>query len=165
MAKFDANAFLSQTVSKKLDTKRIPCPEDNYDVAQIVKLELNSGSVKEGENAGKPWARLRARIEILDADAKAECKLTGDANPAVYWEEFLSLTEDGQLDVSDGQNIQLGKLRAACGQNNDEEWSIMDLEKATLGAKVKHRLKADGDAYAVCAGVYNPEAVEDEDEL
>lgn len=165
MAKFDANAFLTQTVEAKLDTKRIPCPEDSYDEAQITKLEINSGTVKEGENAGKPWARLRARIEILDPNAKAECKLTGDANPAVYWEEFLQLTEDGALDTSDGQNIQLGKLRAACNQNTDEEWSIMDLEKASLGCKVKHRLNNDGDAYAICAGVYNPTAVEDEDEL
>lgn len=161
MAKFNADSFLNQTVEAKLDTRRIPHPEGDWDEGQITKIEFKDGSNKE---TGKVWVRMSCTVQNTDPQVKDDMKLTGDQMPQVRWEEFLDITEEGSLDVSDGKNIKLGKLRQACGQNNDDEWSINDLKGATLGFRVKHQFNNDGDPYAVCSGVYNPAGDGEEEE-
>ncbi len=161
MGKFNADSFLNQTVEAKLDTKRIPHPEGDWDEGQITDLKIKDGTSKE---SGKTWVRLTATIVNTDPQVKADMKLGEDQVPQVRWEEFIDITEDGTLDVSDGKNIKLGKLRQACGQNSDDEWSLGDLKGATLGFRVKHQFNNDGDPYAVCSGVYNPAGDDEEDE-
>lgn len=164
MAKFNADAFLNQTVEAVLDTKRIPMPEGDHDELRVSKIEVKSGTVKEGDNAGNVWARLTVRLVNLDPNVAEEMKLGADAEPTVRWEEFLDLTAEGGLDVSEGKNIKLGKLRHALGQNSDESWTINDMKGAVCGGRIKHKLNGDGDAYAVISQVYNPAGdVEDED--
>lgn len=153
MGKFNADSFLQQTVEAKLDTKRIPHPEGDWDTGQIVDLKIKDGTSKE---SGRAWVRLQVAIANTDPQVHADMKLPEDQQPKVYWEEFLDLTEDGTLDVSEGKNIKLGKLRQACGQNSDEEWSIGDLKGAVVGFRVKHSFNTDGDPVASCTGVYNP---------
>lgn len=161
MAKFNADSFLQQTVEAKLDTKRIPHPEGDWDEGQIKDLKITDGSSKKD---GSLWVRLQAVIINTDPNVAADMKLTGDQEPTVRWEEFLDLDENGNLDVSEGKNIKLGKLRQACGQNNDEAWSPADLKGASVGFRVKHQFNNDGDPYAICSGVYNPAGDEDGDE-
>lgn len=159
---FNAESFLQQTVEAKLSTKRIPHPDGIFDEGQIVDLQLKSGTAKE---SGKQWARLEVIIQATDPAIREEMKLPEGQEAKVRFECFLDLDENNNLDVSEGKNIQLGKLRNAAGQNSDESWSIMDLKSAVVGYKVKHRFNEDGDAYAVCSSVFNPEGdVEDEDE-
>jgi hypothetical protein len=160
MAKFNADSFLQQTVEAKLDTKRVPHPEGDWDEGQIKDLKITSGTAKE---SGKLWVRLQAIIINTDPNVAADMKLGDDQEPQVRWEEFLDLDDNGNLDVSEGKNIKLGKLRQACGQNSDEAWSPMDMKGAPVGFRVKHQFNNDGDPYAVCSGVYNP-AGDDEDE-
>lgn len=160
---FNSNAFLNQTVEAVLDTKRVPFPEGDHDEMQIVNLKINDGVVSKGDNAGKPWVQLEVKMDCLDPNVKEEMKMTGDAMPALYWKEFLDLDANGNLDVSPGKNVKLGKLRQAAGQNSDEAWSPMDLKGATLGARARHEMNKDNEPYAVCSTVYNPEG-EDEAE-
>lgn len=164
MAKFNADSFLNQTVEAKLSVKRIPMPEDDHDGLQVRELEIKSGTVKEGDNAGKVWVRLNVKMVNTDPNVAEEMKLSGDAEPTIYWNEFLDLDDDGNLDVADGKNIKLGKLRQALGQNTDEGWTMNDMKGATCGGRVKHKFNAEGDAYAVLTTVYNPEGDVDEDE-
>ena len=161
MAKFNADSFLNQTVEKVLDTKRIPMPEGDHDELVVKDLAVTSGT---GKESGNLWVRLKAKLVCTDPNIKAEMKLTGDAEPTVYWEEFINIDEDGNLDTSDGQNIKLGKLRQACGQNSSEEWSINDLKGAVLGARIKWAFNGDGDPYAVVSSVYNPAGDESEED-
>ncbi|ATB52668.1 hypothetical protein PVS_32 [Vibrio phage vB_VspS_VS-ABTNL-3] len=163
MSKFNAESFLNQTVEAKLDVRRIPMPEGDHDEMQITDLSINTGTMKSGERAGETWVQLKAKLVCTDPNVAAEMKLTGDQQPTVYWQEFIDLDENGNLDIADGRNIKLGKLRQACNQNNDDEWSINDLKSATLGARITHAFNADGDPYAVVKAVYNPAGDEDEE--
>lgn len=161
MAKFNADSFLNQTVEAKLDVRRIPMPEGDHDEMQITELAINSGTSKKDGNL---WVQLKAKLVCTDPNVAAEMKLSGDQQPTVYWQEFIDLDDNGQLDISDGKNIKLGKLRQAAGQNNDDEWSMNDLKSATLGARVTHAFNADGDPYAVVKAVYNPAGDEEDEE-
>lgn len=160
MSKFNAESFLSQTIEKVLDTKRIPMPEGDHDELMVKDLAITSGTAKA---SGDLWVRLKVKLVNIDPNVKAEMKLGEDGEPTVYWEEFLDVDENGGLDTSDGRNIKLGKLRQACGQNSSEEWSMMDLKGAVTGGRIKHSFNKDGDAYAVVSTVYNP-AGDEEDE-
>lgn len=163
-SKFNAASFLNQTVEAKLDTKRTPMPEGDHDEMMIDSLDISSGTSKK---SGNFWVQLAVKMVCTDPNVAAEMKLTGDAKPVLYWREFLDLDDDGQLDISEGRNIKLGKLRQACNQNTDDEWSITDLKGAVLGARAKHQMNEDGDPYAVCTAVYNPDEdadVEDDEE-
>lgn len=164
MSKFNADSFLNQTVEAKLDVRRIPMPEGDHDEMQVADLSITSGTVAKGDNAGKLWVQLKAKLVCTDPNVAAEMKLSGDQQPTVYWQEFIDLDDNGQLDISDGKNIKLGKLRQACGQNNEEEWSMNDLKSAVLGARVKHAFNNDGDPYAVVSAVYNPAGDEEDEE-
>lgn len=160
---FNAAAFLNQTVEAVLDTRRIPMPEGEYDVLQIQDVELNSGTVRSGDNAGKTWVQLKCKMVNPDPNVRAEMSLEDDQDAVVYFQEFLDLDDNGNLDVRPGKNVKLGKLRHAAGQNTDEAWTLLDLKGASVGGIVKHELNKDGDPYAVLASVYNP-SEDEEDE-
>lgn len=156
-SKFNADAFLNQTVEQVLDTKRIPFPEGERDDLVVRDVSINSGTNKSGDNAGKPWVRLKVKVSTTDANVAEEMNLDEGQEPIVYWDEFLDLDDNGQLAVGAGKNVKLGKLRHACGQNTDEAWTIRDLVGAVLGGEISHRLTQEGDPYAVLGQVFNPE--------
>lgn len=161
MAKFNAESFLNQTIEAKLDTKRIPMPEGDHDELRVADIQLKSGSKKED---GGIWVMANIKLVNIDPNVAAEMKLGADAEPAIYWREFIDLDENGNIDVSDGKNIKLGKLRQALGQNNDDSWTMLDMKGAVCGGRVKHKFNAEGDAYAELATVYNPAGDVEEDE-
>lgn len=160
---FNKDAFLQQTIAQALDIKRIPFPEGTHDEGITIKdLSLNSGTVKEGENAGKPWVQLTVIFKSDDPEVRAEMALADEQDATVRRQIFLDLTADGLLDVAPGRNIELGKLRNAAGQNTDEEWALMDLKGAAVGGiQVKHNINKDTqDTYAEVTAVF----AEDSDE-
>jgi hypothetical protein len=161
---FNKDAFLQQTVEQALDTKRIPFPEGPAEDLQIKDISLNSGTVKEGDNAGKTWAQLTVIFLSNDPDVREEMKCVEGQDATVRMQLFLDLTEEGLLDVGPGRNIALGKLRHAAGQNTAEEWSIMDLKGAMIGgAQVKHSMNKDTqDVYAEVTAVFAADEEEDE---
>jgi len=160
---FNKDAFLQQTVAAALDTKRIPFPDGTHDEGIVIKdLSLNSGTVKDGENAGKTWAQLTIIYKSNDPDVRKEMNVADDQDATVRQQLFLDLTDDGMLDVSPGRNIALGKVRLAAGQNTDEEWTMLDLKGAAVGGiQVKHNINKDTqDVYAEVTSVF----AEDSDE-
>lgn len=161
---FNKDAFLQQTVAATLDTKRTPFPDGIHEDCQIKDLSIRSGTNKEGENAGKVWAQLTVIYASTDPDVISEMKLSEGQDATVRQQFFLDLTDEGLLDVSPGRNIQLGKVRHAAGQNTDDEWSIMDLKGASVGAiKVKHTINPEtSDTYADVTAVFG--ADEDDNE-
>ena len=153
---FNKEAFLNQTVEKVMDTSRPPFPEDIHEDLQITKVDITDGIISKGDRKGKPWAQLNLTLGTNDPDIKAEMKITDEDRMAtVRYDVFLDLDDDGNLDVGEGRNIGLGKLRQAVGQNNEDEWTIMDLHLATVPyTQVKHRFNDDGDAFANVTRVF-----------
>lgn len=106
---FDPDTFLSVTVEAELDTQTVPIPDGEY-----------NGIVKEIS------ARQSGEYTILDVtwsiDDATVAEVTGMKNPSVRQSIFLDMS-NGNLDVSKGKNVQLGKLREALGQNTAKAWA------------------------------------------
>lgn len=143
---FNADTFLNATVQAAMDTAVTPIPEGDFPF-QISKVEINSGTIKNGDRAGKTWAQLKMRCLCLDPNVAAELGRE-EANQNMF--VFLDLTEDESgLDIGTGKNVDLGKLREAVGQNDeDEEWMPSMLQGGTFLGTVKHKFREDSqDAY------------------
>jgi hypothetical protein len=115
MSLFDPNTFLDSDAGGPLSTERVLVPINTYHPCFITDIKPVEGLVKEGDNAGKPWARLDF---IWTIDSQELRDLLNRAQVKVTQGIMLDLTEDGQLDTGKGRNVQLGKLRKALGINN-----------------------------------------------
>lgn len=138
---FNADTFLSSTVQAAMDTAVTPIPEGDYPF-QITKVDINSGTIKSGDRAGKTWAQVKLKCECLDPNVAAELgRETVNQNAFI----FLDLTEDESgLDIGTGKNVDLGKMREAVGQNDeDEEWNLAMLQGGTFLGTVKHKFRDD----------------------
>jgi hypothetical protein len=62
---------------------------------------------------------------VDDEEVKNE---TGLSEPTVRQTIFLDVDDNGMLDLGKGKNVQLGRLRAALGQNDGGAWSPSMLE-------------------------------------
>lgn len=111
---FNPEAFLSATITAALDTRRTPCPVGEYP-AIVVDHKVKSGEISKGDRIGETWAAVEVSYEIQDPGVKALLGL-----PKVTSRQFimLDLTPEGHLDLAKGKNIQLGKYREACGEND-----------------------------------------------
>lgn len=107
---FDPNLFIQSTVEGELSTQYIPIPEGEF-VGRVNKIE----------------GRLAKESAILDVywviDDATVRETTGMEEPTVRQSIFLDITENGTLDLGTGKNVQLGRLRAALGQNTGAAWS------------------------------------------
>lgn len=138
---FNAEQFLQTQTKAANDTKLIPVPEGDH-AAQISKIGIRSG-VKDGV----AWHSLDVIWEVLTDEAK---KVTGMDKPQVKQGLFLDITPEGALDMGKGKNVQLGKLRAALGQNKEgRAWAPNMLTGNVATILVKHRPdEKSGETYA-----------------
>ena len=156
MATFNKDAFLNNVVTAKMETARIPFPEGEHAV-NIVDIDIKDGTIKNGENAGKSWAQLILKCDAKDPNVAAEMGFDGDTPARISAFVFLDLDhENGTLAVGPNQNVELGKIRAAVGQNEEgEEWTLMNLRGADMGIVVKHTLNDKQETRAEIAGYFN----------
>lgn len=134
---FDADAFLSTTVTGPMSTAPVLCPEgefkafvDDGDKA----LTFRSG---ESKDTNKPWASVSVLFTILDENVKAQLKRD---KVLVPMQAFLDLRDDGNgLDLTEGKNVSLGRLRKALGQNDGAWAPAMMKGKGPVMVKVGHR--------------------------
>lgn len=110
---FDANNFMAAVITEANDTKIIPCPAGEFP-AQIEKVEPKSGTIGKGDRMGETWAGLAVTYSITDEAVKA---LTGRDKVFITDMLMLDITPAGGLDMNKAKNIQLGRLREACGLN------------------------------------------------
>lgn len=150
MSKFNADAFLQQTVSEKMADSRTPVPEGDH-LTQIEELSFKDGTTKDG----KPWVQMTIKAEILDPNVASEM---GVENAYLYHRIFLDLTDDGALALGVNKNVELGKLRTAANQNGDDEWNLGMLQGATVGFVVEHRMNDNSEPFAEVRGYYSEEA-------
>ncbi len=121
---FDADSFLQATVEGVLDTSRKPIPEIEEATLQIKELKL----------------KISGEYTILDVimivDEEEARTATGLPEPQIRHGIFLDIDDSGMLDMTEGKNIDLGKLRQALGQNDEGEWSPAMMEGAVCTGHV-----------------------------
>lgn len=136
---FDAAKFLNNVYTDALDTKRTLIPEGDWRCF-IQGVDVAAGN--------RPDACMfRISVVFDDPDLAAKEGMEGRDKIIMNQTLFVDIDPETQaIKHGGGQNWQLGKVRAACGQNNPgQPWSPSMLEeKGPLFVRVQHReLKKD----------------------
>ena len=134
---FDTDNFLNTQTTETTATEYAPVPEGEFN-AVIDKLAARSPK-------GNSILDVSWRLDA-PGDTEADGKI-------VRQSVFLDITENGGLDNSKGKNVQLGRLRAAIGQNNaGQAWAPNMMLGQVAIVSVKHRVVDDGTIYADVKG-------------
>ena len=132
---FDTDSFLQGTVTGKGSTSLINIPEGEY-FATIDKIDARTVTTKNGDRVVLDLVWL-----IADEAVKEVTKRARNAPRQTCW---LDLTDsDSSLDMSEGQNIDLNRVREAVGQNHDGPWAPNDLLGQGAYISVVHRIDKD----------------------
>ena len=134
---FDADKFLNQTINAPMSTSTVPCPKGEY------KAFIDDGdkaiAFREGGMARDRVTKLSPQcvvlFNILDDSVKQQLNRDKVLVPLTLW---LDVKGDS-LDLSEGKNVGLGRLRKALDQN-DGTWNpAMMKGKGPLMVKVTQR--------------------------
>lgn len=130
---FDADSFIQSSVTESNDTKLIPCPIGEFQ-GIIDKVSARQWQSKDGSTTG---VALDVIWLVEDAGAKA---ITGRENLTVKQGVMLDTNPQGGLDMGQGKNIGLGRLREAVGKNAPgEPFSFAMLPGLMAKISVTHR--------------------------
>ena len=134
---FDAQSFLDATVSTASSTRTVPCPIGEY-FGIIEKVLPRQWQSKDGTTSG---IALDVLWLVEDANVKA---LLGRDTVVVKQGIMLDLAPLGGLDLSEGKNVGLGRLREAVGKNqNGEQFAVSMLPGLTAKISVTHRVAGE----------------------
>lgn len=111
---FDADSFLNAAVSGSNSTKIIPCPQGEF-MAVIEKLNARQVQSSDGTQT-----RVVLDVSWLVEDDGAK-QATGREQVTVKQGIFLDLDPQGGVDMGEGKNVQLGRLREALGLNDPSQ--------------------------------------------
>jgi len=116
---FDADKFLNQTISSPMSTSTVPCPEGEYkafiDDGDRAVTFREGGTDRNGNDLSPQCIVL---FSIMDDVLKTQLGRDKVLVPMNIW---LDVKGDS-LDLTEGKNVGLGRLRKALGQN-DGPWS------------------------------------------
>lgn len=136
---FDPNEFLSQQVEGQLDTTLIN-PEDNMsgDGYQILATKIDVRQWQKKDDPSVSGLALDILWEIQDEAVKEFCNRD---KVMVKQGVMLDITDTGQLDMSRGKNISLGRLREALGMNKaGQPFSFDMIQGQMCRGFVQHRV-------------------------
>jgi hypothetical protein len=140
---FNPDTFMEQNVDQPLETEYVLVPQGEY-VAVIDDFtsdafERIDFDYKKGPRAGTPGTMTKFTIPFVINDEAVKAELQRD-KVVVTKQLILDLDENGALDFGKNRNIDLGRIRAAVGQNNaGEAWSVAKLRGAgPVMVKVVH---------------------------
>lgn len=130
--------LLSSSVSGAMSTNLAPIPEGEFH-AVITDVVLRDFTYRKGENSGMTGYALDVSWEINDDQVREQLKRT----PTVRQSMILDLNGDS-LDLSEGRNVALGRLRKATNQNEPgKPWSPNMLKGAVAIIQTKQRMDGD----------------------
>lgn len=109
---FDADAFMNTQVDEAMATQLQSVPEGEY-VAMIG--DFDSSAFKTITTKNGPRAVLEIPFPIQDEALKVKLGREQVTHRETYWLDFVPGT--GQLATGPDQNVRLGQLRNALGQN------------------------------------------------
>ena len=115
---FDPQALLDQAFEGSNSTKIINIPEGEY-TAMIQDLQ-------EAQRVSRDQAKSGMKLTM---------KMKHDV--------MLDFNEAGGIDTGVGKNIQLGRLREACGLNGAGPFSFRQLEGKVVKVRIGHRVDGD----------------------
>lgn len=138
---FSEQDFLHSPVEGANSTQRLTLPiEGNPYIGVIKKLESRQSPGK--KDPSKTYTFLDAQID-LELPQAIQAQMKRDS-ASVRYSMMLDLTDNGSLDMTEGANVNLGRLRKAVGQNDDTKpWKPMDLVGAPLKVTVTHRVDGE----------------------
>ena len=142
MSTFDPNTFMQQNVDQPLETEFVLVPAGEY-VATIddftnEAFERIDFDYKKGPRAGTPGTMTKLTLPFIIQDENVKAEMARD-KVVVFKQLILDLDESGGLDFGKNRNIDLGRIRAAVGQNDPGPWSISKLRGAgPVMVKVVH---------------------------
>lgn len=140
---FNAEQFLHTETDSALDTKRIPIPLEQGDTfaGLVEKVDFHEAQGRKDPTKFYVFADITWALQVSDAVIKA----TGREKVTVRQSLIVDVNEAGTgIDWSKGKNIQLGRVREACGQNADgTPWAPNMLVGATASVKIKHRVDGE----------------------
>lgn len=114
---FDPETFLDLTVDQPFDTVRTTVPPRDDYMALIDDVKLRTVETKQGDAK-----ILDINWDIQDDTLRASLNLT---KAIVRQSVFLQFDETGRrLAHGVNQNVQLGQVREAVGQNRPGAWSV-----------------------------------------
>lgn len=130
---FDPQAFLDSSITESNDTKIVPVPVGDY-TAIVDKIVPRTWTSKDGTQSG---VALDILWIIEDQDVKT---FLGRDTVTCKQGLMLDLTPTGQLDMSKGRNVGLGRLREAVNLNKpNEAFSFAMLPGQMAKVSVTHR--------------------------
>lgn len=112
---FDPVSLLNEDLEANA-TRRDPLPIGEV-LAQVTKLKMTSGKVKEGDRRGEAWNRLDVTLEISDRDYLSDYGDGSQEKATTILGIMVDLTSDGKIAVGPNKNVRLGRFREACGAN------------------------------------------------
>jgi len=135
---FNAESFLNQTITESMSTVTVPCPEGEF-----------KAFIDDGENAIKVReGGLDRNGNELSPQCVVQFAIMGDQMPnqalkrdkvLVPMNIWLDI-KNGALDMEEGKNVGLGRLRKAIGQNTPGPWNpLMMKGKGPVMIKVTQR--------------------------
>lgn len=134
----DPDQLLSGSVQGANSTSLTPVPEGEFQ-AMISDVALRDFQYKKGPQSGMTGYALDITWEINDAALKEQLK----RSPTVRQSMILDLNGDS-LDMSEGRNVALGRLRAAVKQNEPgRPWSPVQLKGAVAVIQTKQRMDGE----------------------
>jgi hypothetical protein len=142
MSDFDPETFMQQTVDAPLETEFTLIPTGEY-IATIDDFtsdafEKIDFEYKKGSRAGQPGTMTKFNCPFVIQDDAVKAELARD-KVTMYKQLILDVADDGGLDFGKNKNIDLGRIRAAVGQNDPGPWSIANLRGAgPVMVKVVH---------------------------
>lgn len=128
MSQFDPDLFLSQEVKGENATSYTPIPE--MESALLVCKEVKVRVIKGGSIVmDVHW--------IVDEQEARDA--TGQDEPIIRQGVFLDIDSHGALEMGEGKNVNLGRVRAAIGQNDKKAWAPSMIIGAVCRGQITQR--------------------------
>lgn len=132
---FDPQAFMATSYDQANSETRLTLPDGYEGVALIIGSDARLVTTK--QNGDKPV--LTIKLEFSGPEVEVHTKREKFIDSMDLW---LDINEAGMLDMSEGMNVDLGKLRAAVNQNQKGmAWNPKQLIGQVV--KVKHTLSKE----------------------
>lgn len=137
---FNEADFLNSTTQGEMSTKRKLIPPNEY--VAVIGEDIKARQSQGKKDPSKTYVFLDVPLKIdLPAPVAAEL---GRQQAIVTHSVSLDIGEGGALDLGEGKNIQLGRLRAAVGQNDaSRPWKPRDLIGQMLKVTVTHEVQGE----------------------
>jgi hypothetical protein len=149
LSQFDPDRFLLAEYTEALETDRTLIPQGEVKIDTIRDFEIIKPRLwKNPQTQEQVWLSPQLRLHMLITDQGVLDQLNAKRDEHIWrYQMNLDINENQQLDYGPNRNLQLGRLRAAIGQNvAGIPWSVMQLKNCpSFGVTVVHKQRKDSE--------------------